>query len=187
MMDALPAEPLAWLRTQMRKDGVGLGGLPWAQQRLVLAWVWAGLPQGVEWDERGLNALLQKQLQQQPPASDLKPDLQPGLQPGLQAGPAQAGSGAAPAEGAACWLRSDHVELRRWLVDAGLLLRDGYGRVYRAAAPQALPSAWSAALQQAAQACLALDTAAVVGAERAARRAERAQRQAAWRQQGQGA
>jgi hypothetical protein len=179
MMDALPAEPLAWLRAQMRKDGVGLGGLPWAQQRLVLAWVWAGLPQGVEWDERGLNALLQKQLQQQPPASH--------FQPGSQPGQAQAGSGPAPAEGAACWLRSDHVELRRWLVDAGLLLRDGYGRVYRAAVPQALPSAWSAALQQAAQACLALDTAAVVGAERAARRAERAQRQAVWRQQGQGA
>src|SRR4051812_33907004 len=27
-------------------------------------------------------------------------------------------------------LRTDHVELRRWLVDAGFLGRDGYGRAY---------------------------------------------------------
>ena len=31
-------------------------------------------------------------------------------------------------------LRSDHVELRRWLVDAGWLERDGFGRRYALAA-----------------------------------------------------
>ena len=33
--------------------------------------------------------------------------------------------------GAAAWLDTDHVELRRWLVDLGWLQRDGYGREYR--------------------------------------------------------
>ena len=32
-------------------------------------------------------------------------------------------------------LATDHVELRRWLVDFRLLERDGYGRVYRAGTP----------------------------------------------------
>ena len=36
--------------------------------------------------------------------------------------------------GPAVWLHTDHVELRRWLVDAGWLQRDGYGREYRRAA-----------------------------------------------------
>ncbi len=34
-------------------------------------------------------------------------------------------------QGAAVCLGTDHVELRRWLVDAGWLARDGYGRDYR--------------------------------------------------------
>ena len=34
-------------------------------------------------------------------------------------------------------LATDHVELRRWLVDFGLLARDGYGHVYTAGAPAA--------------------------------------------------
>jgi hypothetical protein len=33
--------------------------------------------------------------------------------------------------GAAQCLSTDHVELRRWLVDAGWLARDGYGHEYR--------------------------------------------------------
>jgi Uncharacterized protein conserved in bacteria (DUF2087) len=33
--------------------------------------------------------------------------------------------------GPALCLGTDHVELRRWLVDAGWLQRDGYGREYR--------------------------------------------------------
>ena len=34
-------------------------------------------------------------------------------------------------EGAVRCLDTDHVELRRWLVDAGWLSRDGFGRAYR--------------------------------------------------------
>ena len=36
-------------------------------------------------------------------------------------------------------LDTDHVELRRWLVDGGWLQRDGYGRVYQRRAPDQLP------------------------------------------------
>jgi hypothetical protein len=43
--------------------------------------------------------------------------------------------------GPACCLRTDHVELRRWLVDAGWLQRDGYGREYRRVPWQALAPA----------------------------------------------
>lgn len=40
-------------------------------------------------------------------------------------------------EGAGSMLASDHVELRRWLVDTGLLERDGFGRRYQRAEPPA--------------------------------------------------
>jgi hypothetical protein len=43
---------------------------------------------------------------------------------------------------------TDHVELRRLLVDAGWLARDGFGREYRRVAPPALPAS-SAELAQA--------------------------------------
>jgi len=33
-------------------------------------------------------------------------------------------------EGAGAMLRTDHVELRRWLVDTGFIARDGFGRAY---------------------------------------------------------
>lgn len=33
-------------------------------------------------------------------------------------------------DGAGAMLRVDHVELRRWLVDAGFMTRDGFGRAY---------------------------------------------------------
>ena len=33
-------------------------------------------------------------------------------------------------EGPGAMLRTDHVELRRWLVDAGFVSRDGFGRAY---------------------------------------------------------
>jgi len=33
--------------------------------------------------------------------------------------------------GAGAMLATDHVELRRWLVDFGVLARDGFGRIYR--------------------------------------------------------
>jgi len=37
--------------------------------------------------------------------------------------------------GPGAMLSTDHVELRRWLVDLGLVERDGYGRAYRRAPP----------------------------------------------------
>lgn len=40
-------------------------------------------------------------------------------------------------------LATDHVELRRWLVDLGLVERDGYGRSYRRVVPP--PAAHAAA------------------------------------------
>ena len=39
----------------------------------------------------------------------------------------------------AAFLRTDHVELRRWLVDTGWWQRDGFGRAYTRTAFQALP------------------------------------------------
>ncbi len=38
--------------------------------------------------------------------------------------------------GAGAMLSTDHVELRRWLVDNGVLVRDGYGRAYVLGAPR---------------------------------------------------
>ena len=39
-------------------------------------------------------------------------------------------------EGAGAMLRTDHVELRRWLVDAGFVSRDGFGREYVRGGPK---------------------------------------------------
>jgi hypothetical protein len=38
-------------------------------------------------------------------------------------------------DGPGAMIEVDHVELRRWLVDAGLVRRDGYGRHYTRADP----------------------------------------------------
>ena len=44
--------------------------------------------------------------------------------------------------GAGAMLATDHVELRRWLVDCGLVTRDGFGRRYtRAPAPEPFAAA----------------------------------------------
>jgi hypothetical protein len=82
--------------------------------------------------------------------------------------------------GAAAFLDTDHVELRRWLVDAGWLVRDGFGREYRRVAVADLP----AALQPLATAFAGVDTDAIAAATRAARAAEREARQRAWRERG---
>ncbi|MEO8755812.1 MAG: DUF2087 domain-containing protein, partial [Casimicrobiaceae bacterium] len=37
--------------------------------------------------------------------------------------------------GAGAMVAVDHVELRRWLVDSGVLTRDGFGRAYTPGAP----------------------------------------------------
>lgn len=71
-------------------------------------------------------------------------------------------------EGAGAMLRVDHVELRRWLVDAGFMTRDGFGRVYvRGPAETA-----RAVAQLGARSASELD--AAVAALRAAKAAERA-------------
>jgi hypothetical protein len=82
--------------------------------------------------------------------------------------------------GATCWLDTDHVELRRWLVDAGALSRDGFGRVYRRVPLDSLPPA----LALPAQALAAVDTAAWTRAQRAAHQHARAARRQAWQAQG---
>jgi Uncharacterized protein conserved in bacteria (DUF2087) len=78
--------------------------------------------------------------------------------------------------GAARCLATDHVELRRWLVDSGLLQRDGFGRAYQRVEAALLPLP----LQPTAQALSGLDSQAWVR-ERLQRLAiERAARRAAW-------
>jgi hypothetical protein len=72
----------------------------------------------------------------------------------------------------AVMLGTDHVEARRWLVDSGLIERDGYGRAYRRTRPA--PAAFAAALD----AIAGVDVAAVVAAARAADHAARAERRA---------
>jgi hypothetical protein len=82
----------------------------------------------------------------------------------------------------AAFLSTDHVELRRWLVDSGHWRRDGYGRRYeRAPLAELLPER-----AEALRALAGLDLPAWVAAQRA-RHAERrdARRQAWVAQQGQ--
>jgi hypothetical protein len=47
-------------------------------------------------------------------------------------------------EGAAACLDTDHVELRRWLVDSGWMWRDGFCREYRKVQADAVPEAQGA-------------------------------------------
>jgi hypothetical protein len=77
--------------------------------------------------------------------------------------------------GPARCLGTDHVELRRWLVDGGWLGRDGFGREYCRVQAGELPDA----VQPTAAALAGLDAAAWVQARRSAR----AERRAAQRQQ----
>jgi len=77
-------------------------------------------------------------------------------------------------KGPGALLRTDHVELRRWLVDAGFVSRDGFGRAYvrgeaeAARATALLGEGPAAALEDA------------VLTQRAARAAERASRRQAY-------
>lgn len=74
----------------------------------------------------------------------------------------------------AAFLRTDHVELRRWLVDTGWWHRDGFGRAYTRPGLDALPEN----LQGIAQALSTVEPAAwalqQVGIYRAAQRERRA-------------
>jgi hypothetical protein len=78
--------------------------------------------------------------------------------------------------GAARCLATDHVELRRWLCDAGWLRRDAWGREYRRAAPAELPPALQALGLALENAFDGGATAAWVEGQRAAREAERSAR-----------
>jgi hypothetical protein len=77
--------------------------------------------------------------------------------------------------GTGAMLDVDHVELRRWLVDTGVLARDGFGRAYALGRPRADVAAAVTALAPHDPAELAR----AVRAEDAARRAERKARWAA--------
>lgn len=86
--------------------------------------------------------------------------------------------------GSCAFLATDHVELRRWLVDSGFVARDGFGRVYERVAIDGLPAdARAAAAPLRALAGADGDAGAVLTACRAARERrqhERARRRAAW-------
>jgi hypothetical protein len=73
--------------------------------------------------------------------------------------------------GPGAMLSTDHVALRRWLVDLGLLERDGYGREYRRAAP---PAAYADAVA----ALAAIDAGAVAEAWRVELARDRGERRA---------
>lgn len=70
----------------------------------------------------------------------------------------------------------DHVELRRWLVDSGWLVRDGFGREYRRVAPEALRPE----LQPLAATLADVDAPAWVAQRRTAEHERREQRRAEW-------
>ena len=74
--------------------------------------------------------------------------------------------------GAGAMLATDHVELRRWLVDLGFVERDGYGRAYVRTSPP--PAAYAGAVASLA----AIDPAAVAHETREALARDRALRRA---------
>lgn len=85
------------------------------------------------------------------------------------------------------FLATDHVELRRWLVDMGFLARDGFGRVYERVAFGGLPSESRAAAlplkalaDSAGAGADAMAVREACSAARERRQRERARRRAAW-------
>lgn len=79
-------------------------------------------------------------------------------------------------QGAARCLDTDHVELRRWLVDGGWLARDGYGRSYQRVAAAGLPGHQTSL----GQALDGVDTSAVAAQLLQERDATRQARRQAW-------
>jgi hypothetical protein len=75
---------------------------------------------------------------------------------------------------AGAMLGTDHVELRRWLVDFRLLERDGYGRVYKAGTP-------ASELVELMGELADVDLAALARSARASDAAQRAERKARWK------
>jgi hypothetical protein len=79
-------------------------------------------------------------------------------------------------DGPGRFLRTDHVELRRWLVDEGWVVRDGFGRAYRALSPARLP----AGCQAVAATLEGIDVAAWVDGLLREKQVAVEQRRAAW-------
>jgi len=75
--------------------------------------------------------------------------------------------------GAGAMLATDHVELRRWLVDFRLLERDGYGRAYARASPAGDIGGLARELAE-------VDLDALARTAREADAARRAERKARW-------
>ncbi len=75
--------------------------------------------------------------------------------------------------GAGAMLATDHVELRRWLVDFRVLERDGYGRAYARARPGDEIAAFARELAE-------VDLDALAHTAREADAARRAERKARW-------
>lgn len=84
--------------------------------------------------------------------------------------------------GAACFLDTDHVELRRWLVDAGWLRRDGYGREYRRT-PLAELASGALPGHATAQVLAGMPVAQWASEQYAAQQAQRTARREAWARQ----
>jgi hypothetical protein len=76
-------------------------------------------------------------------------------------------------------LATDHVELRRWLVDSHVLDRDGYGRVYTAGTP-------APEIAQFMRELSGVDLAEFARGARASEAARRAERKARWQAAGRG-
>lgn len=144
---------LAQLSTLVVKDGVSLGLLPVPQRALALSV--AALRLGAQEEGSG-----------DPGVGE--PEVNERLRACLQA--------------ECAFLSTDHVELRRWLVDAGLWQRDDFGRGYRATPAHQ----WPQAVAEAAAAVASLGDAASVRAwvaeRREQQRAARQARRQVWQQ-----
>jgi hypothetical protein len=77
-------------------------------------------------------------------------------------------------EGPGQFVQTDHVEIRRWLVDMGLWVRDGFGREYSIAHP--VPERFSVAVA----AIAGIEQSAFAEAARREHHEKRAARKAAW-------
>jgi len=82
--------------------------------------------------------------------------------------------------GAAIFLDTDHVELRRWLVDTGWLSRDGYGREYRPLPVEALAAGQQALVASMSQVLAGPGAAPWVAEQRARHQARREARRREW-------
>jgi hypothetical protein len=79
-------------------------------------------------------------------------------------------------DGPGAFLSTDHVELRRWLVDTGWWRRDGFGRRYERTPDAELPPS----LRTVGSALAGIDPAAWIVERRDAERRRREQRRSAW-------